>query len=261
MGVRMNYSTPPSPINIMNSEQKLDVILERLDAICLHQNELAQQQERTRKLIAEMIQLCQHIVNIHATNQGDEVKGISARTLSLAERLSEESRMRKEFGDHELSEELRLFARRLLKHSVNGSTDLDAQLASIYSQTVQLQRHPGSLAIKYSTGITSNIAAEDSQPFPSKQIDMLNFRPPVPLPIPQSRQLTPPELLSCAWFYYWREAATGEANIKTRKLLLRHLYGVEEGRASSVYRPAIAENLGTRVKRLISAITQSAEQG
>lgn len=56
------------------------------------------------------------------------------------------------------------------------------------------------------------------------------------------------------WFYYLRSHVNGKPNVRTRKELLWHLYGVREGRGSSTYLPKIGETLGHRVNRIIAEL-------
>jgi hypothetical protein len=196
---------------------ELDLVFGRLDAIATHQNELAKQQERTRGLAIELIELCQHIISIHATqdNIGKDAKRIQSQVATLKNQVTPPA---------------------ITFSEVNKNSDaID----------------PGLEPIGDSSAI-SDLESCLSITMPS--VNMLTFRPPSPLPMPTTRQLTPPELIACEWFYHWREKATGQKNVTTRKDLLWHLYRITEGRASNKYHPVLAESLGHRVKRLILAI-------
>lgn len=218
----------------MNQEEKLDLIISQLGAI-------ATQQERTKALVIELVELCQHIVSMQSVIESPV---LSQKALSLAERLSEESRMRQEVGDPELSHSLREFSKALLRSSSKQAIAVNGQLSSITQQVISLQQ---------SSAYLEPQTVESQAELPA--IDMLKFCPPVPLPRPKSPILTPPEMLVCEWFYRWREPATGEPNIRTRQGLLWYVYGIKEGRASSTYCPLLGESMGQRVRRIIESFS------
>lgn len=83
--------------------------------------------------------------------------------------------------------------------------------------------------------------------------EMMNFRPPLPLPMPRTRQISEIEFDSARWLFSWRSLATNgeQENITTRKGLLYHLYGKREGGSSSSYNPVLGESLGDRINRIL----------
>jgi hypothetical protein len=86
--------------------------------------------------------------------------------------------------------------------------------------------------------------------------EMMSFTPPVPLSKPRSYQISELEMTCFKWFYSWRSLATDgqEQNITTRAGLLYHIYGVREGRTSSVHDPLLCESLGQRVSRVLNIL-------